>query len=101
MRHLTRAGVETVPRLRETPGGETLVADRRGRMWELMTFVAGLPTAAPSPPQAEAAAAALARLHRPPRPSRRGRPPPARASPTGSSGPEDCSPTPGRRSAAG
>lgn len=64
MRHLTRAGVETVPRLRETPGGETLVADRRGRMWELMTFVAGLPTAAPSPPQAEAAAAALARLHR-------------------------------------
>lgn len=64
MRHLARAGVETVPALLETPGGETLVADRQGRVWELVEFIAGRPTAAPSAPQAEAAAAALARLHR-------------------------------------
>lgn len=63
MQHLTRAGVETVPTLLETPGGETLVTDRQGRVWEAMAFIAGRPTAAPSAVQAEAAAAALARLH--------------------------------------
>lgn len=62
--HLRAAGVVEAPDVAATPDGRTLVADRRGRLWELVRFVPGRATAAPTAAQAAAALAALARLHR-------------------------------------
>ena len=61
--HLVAAGVSEVPPPCRTPDGETLVADRTGRLWELSRFVPGATVAAPTPEQAAAALAAVARLH--------------------------------------
>jgi Ser/Thr protein kinase RdoA (MazF antagonist) len=63
MRILREAGVAEVPAVAATPAGDTIVTDRAGTHWELIEFRGGLPTAAPTPGQAEAAVVALARMH--------------------------------------
>lgn len=62
-RHLRAAGITEAPDVAVTSDGRTVVADRRGRLWELVRFVAGTATEAPTPAQAAAALDALARLH--------------------------------------
>jgi len=62
MLHLHRVGCNAVPAPQRTAAGTTLVADR-GRLWELVDFVSGGPTAAPSPAQVTAALETLARAH--------------------------------------
>jgi len=63
VRHVARAGIREVPPLRLTSSGETLVADREGRLWEMTRFVPGAAVAAPTPEQAAAALSAVAHLH--------------------------------------
>ena len=62
--HLRAAGIAEAPEVAVTSDGRTVVADRHGRLWELVRFVAGTATEAPTPAQAAAALDALARLHR-------------------------------------
>ena len=62
MFHIRAAGCAAVPLPQRTAAGPTVVADG-GRLWELVEFVAGGPTATPSPAQATAALQALARAH--------------------------------------
>lgn len=61
--HLRAAGIVEAADVTAANDGRTLVTDRGGRLWELVRFVAGVPTATPTPAQAAAALAALARLH--------------------------------------
>lgn len=63
VRHLAGCGVAEVPVARETSRGETVVTDAGGIHWELVPFVEGVVTDAPSVPQAAAALMALARVH--------------------------------------
>lgn len=63
-RHLRAAGIAAAPEVMATPDGRTAVADDRGRLWELVRFVVGTSTAAPTADQAVAALDTLARLHR-------------------------------------
>lgn len=63
-RHLRAAGIAEAPEVMATPDGRTAVSDHRGRLWELVRFVAGTATATPTAGQAAAALDALARLHR-------------------------------------
>jgi homoserine kinase type II len=62
-RHLRAAGIAEAPEVMATPDGRTAVADRGGRLWELVRFVAGTATATPTAGQAAAALDALGRLH--------------------------------------
>jgi homoserine kinase type II len=62
MLHLHGFGCNAVPTPQRTAAGTTLVADG-GRLWELVEFLTGGPTVAPSPAQATAALEALARAH--------------------------------------
>jgi homoserine kinase type II len=63
MRHLRAAGVEVIPAPRPTATGATCVADPQGRLWELVEYLPGRPTAAPSVGQVIAAVETLARIH--------------------------------------
>lgn len=63
MRHLRSRGVGEVPLVAETPAGRSIAVDAEGTAWELVTFVEGATTDAPSPAQATAAAECLARIH--------------------------------------
>lgn len=76
MRHLRESGVEEVPPLLATPDGDTF-REAAGGIWEVVGFVGGVSTAAPTPEQAQEAARVLARVHRaarewPGEPPRRG-----------------------------
>ena len=62
MLHLRGSGCDAVPAPQRTAAGTTLVA-AGGRLWELVDFVSGGPTSAPSPAQATAAVETLARAH--------------------------------------
>ena len=62
--HLRAAGIAEAPDVAATPGGDTVVADDRGRLWELVRLVPGSATTTPTPAQAAAAMDALARIHR-------------------------------------
>ncbi|MFM8415095.1 MAG: phosphotransferase [Planctomycetota bacterium] len=63
VRHLRRRGVAEVPAVLDPPAGESFLADREGRLWELQAFVAGQPVTAPSLRQVGSALEVLARLH--------------------------------------
>lgn len=63
MRHLRQEGIVEVPAVIPARGGETVVADADGQVWELVGFVPGAPVDPPSPAQACAGLEALARLH--------------------------------------
>lgn len=63
MLHLRAAGCGEVPAVVRTAAAATLAPDRSGRVWELVAFVPGGPTATPTPAQAIAAMEALARVH--------------------------------------
>lgn len=64
MEHVRGVGCGEIPVVARTAGGETLVPDRNGRLWELVALVPGGPTRTPTPVQAAAAMEALARVHR-------------------------------------
>jgi Ser/Thr protein kinase RdoA (MazF antagonist) len=63
MRHLRRRGMGEVLEPLTTIEGGTATVDAEGIWWELLPFIPGRPTGAPTAPQAAAAAACLARLH--------------------------------------
>jgi len=63
MHHLATAGIETVAPPLATASGETIASGGEGRLWELLPFHDGAPTADPTDEQLAAAMAALARLH--------------------------------------
>ena len=63
MLHLRAAGCSEIPALARTAAAATLATDRSSRVWELVAFVPGGPTATPTPAQAIAAMEALARVH--------------------------------------
>jgi len=63
VRHLSAAGIDEVPALTPARGGDTIVTDAEGRMWELARFVAGQPDEAPGEARAAAALESLARIH--------------------------------------
>lgn len=76
MRHLRQSGVEEVPPLMATPDGDTFREAAAG-IWEVVGFVSGVSTEAPTPAQAREAARVLARIHQaartwPGEPPRRG-----------------------------
>lgn len=61
--HLSAAGLAEVPAPRRTPTGDTVVSDPEDLWWELVPFVEGVATDAPTPDQAASALAVLARVH--------------------------------------
>lgn len=61
--HLQFAGVHEVPAVLPPASGETVVATKDGRLWEMVAFVAGTPAADPEPVQIAAAMRTLARIH--------------------------------------
>lgn len=63
VRHLAAAGVAEVPQPLAAHGGATVVADVRGGLWEMVPFVTGTATDAPSQTQAAVALRLLARVH--------------------------------------
>lgn len=63
MRQMRSAGCREVPEVFEAGGGDTIVMDAAGRLWEAVRHIDGAATETPSADQAAAAAAALARLH--------------------------------------
>jgi len=63
MRHVRGEGVAQVAEVIPTLGGDTIVRDADGRLWELVRLMPGVPVPCPTPAQAAAAATALARLH--------------------------------------
>lgn len=63
MRHVGSAGVRSVPRVMIASDGTTLQADWAGRLWELVEWMPGDATMAPTPAQVVAAAESLARVH--------------------------------------
>lgn len=64
MRHATTSGVKAIPEVMHAHAGSTLVTAPDGGLWELVRFVPGTATAAPTPAQAVAAAQTLALFHR-------------------------------------
>lgn len=63
VRHLVTAGVTVLPQPCAASNGATVVADERGLLWEVVPFLPGAATEAPSPDQAASACEWLARLH--------------------------------------
>lgn len=63
MRQARARGVLEVPELAVTGGGDTLVEDAAGGLWEAVRFVAGTAVTAPRPGQVQAGMELLARLH--------------------------------------
>jgi Ser/Thr protein kinase RdoA (MazF antagonist) len=63
MRHLRHEGIAQVPPVIPARGGETVVADTDGTLWELVRFLPGAAVDAPTPAQAADGLDALARLH--------------------------------------
>jgi Ser/Thr protein kinase RdoA (MazF antagonist) len=60
---LRRAGNHEIPAVREHAPGDTLVATRDGRLWEMVTYVDGASIDDPTPSQIASAMHALARIH--------------------------------------
>jgi Ser/Thr protein kinase RdoA (MazF antagonist) len=63
MRQARVNGVPEVPELAVTGGGDTLVEDATGGLWEAVRFMAGTAVTAPHPGQVRAGMELLARLH--------------------------------------